>query len=118
MLTTAQVLLPRYVPRAGRETLLHLGFWARCEKLRSSDPQPSVTVAFLDLHKNYEQIGIETLVLTRDWQVCRGFCLHGACTACARYGHGTGTAQAWHVRKAVKIGARARARVADALRGG
>lgn len=65
----AQVLLPRYVPRAGRETLLHLGFWARCEKLRSSDPQPSVTVAFLDLHKNYEQIGIETLVLTRDWQM-------------------------------------------------
>ena len=31
----AQVLLPRYVPRAGKETLLHLAFWARVEKMHS-----------------------------------------------------------------------------------
>jgi hypothetical protein len=65
----AQVLLPRYVPRAGRETLLHLAFWARCEKLKASDPQPTVTVAFLDLHQNYEQLGSEAIALTRDWQM-------------------------------------------------
>jgi len=29
------VLLPRYVPRAGKETLLHLAFWARVEKMHS-----------------------------------------------------------------------------------
>lgn len=44
-----QVLLPRYVPRAGKETLLHLSFWAKAEKLKASDPTPSVTVVFLDL---------------------------------------------------------------------
>ena len=55
----AQVLLPRYVPRAGKETLLHLSFWARCEKLHAADPTPSVQVAFLDLHKNYEQLGLQ-----------------------------------------------------------
>ena len=41
----AQILLPRYVPRAGRETLLHLSFWAKAEKLRASDPTPSIQVA-------------------------------------------------------------------------
>tara|TARA_B110001452_G_scaffold139621_1_gene116042 strand:+ start:255 stop:3833 length:3579 start_codon:yes stop_codon:yes gene_type:complete len=65
----AQVLLPRYVPRAGRETLLHLSFWARTEKLHANDPTPTVSVAFLDLHKNYEQLGLETVTLTRDWQM-------------------------------------------------
>ena len=31
-----QVLLPRYVPRAGKETLLHLSFWAKAEKLKGA----------------------------------------------------------------------------------
>jgi endo-1,4-beta-xylanase len=60
----------RYVPRAGKEMLLHLSFWARVEKMRATDPDPSVTVAFLDLHKNYEQIGAEVISLKHtDWQM-------------------------------------------------
>ena len=35
-------------------------------------PLPSVTVAFLDLHKNYEEIGAETITIPHtDWQVRR-----------------------------------------------
>ena len=59
----AQLLLPRYVPRAGKEMLLHLAFWARVEKMHASDSTPSVTVAFLDLHKNYEEIGAEMITI-------------------------------------------------------
>ena len=66
----ARLLLPRYVPRAGKEMLLHLAFWARVEKMHSTDPDPSVTVAFLDLHKNYEEIGSETITIKHtDWQM-------------------------------------------------
>jgi len=65
----AQLLLPRYVPRAGKETLLHLSFYAKVEKMRSIDPKPTVTVAFLDLHKNYEVLGSEVVSLTGDWQM-------------------------------------------------
>jgi len=66
----ARLLLPRYVPRAGKEMLLHLAFWARVEKMHSTDPTPSVTVAFLDLHKNYEEIGSETITIPHsDWQM-------------------------------------------------
>ena len=66
----ARLLLPRYVPRAGKEMLLHLAFWARVEKMHASDPMPSVTVAFLDLHKNYEEIGAETITIPHtDWQM-------------------------------------------------
>ena len=65
----AQVLLPRYVPRAGKETLLHLAFWARVEKMHSVDPQPTVTVVLLDLHQNNKQLGGETIKLTTDWQM-------------------------------------------------
>ena len=61
---------PSYVPRAGKETLLHLAFWCRVEKMHSTDPTPSVTVAFLDLHKNYEEIGSETISIAHtDWQM-------------------------------------------------
>ena len=50
--------------------LLHLAFWARVEKMHSTDPTPSVTVAFLDLHKNYEEIGAETITIPHtDWQM-------------------------------------------------
>ena len=65
----AQLLLPRYVPRAGKETLLHLSFWASAEKLRSSDPTPTITVALVDLHKNSEVLGTEVVRLTHDWQL-------------------------------------------------
>ena len=66
----ARLLLPRYVPRAGQEMLLHLAFWARAEKMKSTDPTPSVTVAFLDLHKNYEEIGAEMITIPHtDWQM-------------------------------------------------
>jgi len=66
----ARLLLPRYVLRAGKEMLLHLSFWARVEKMHATDPTPSVTVAFLDLHKNYEQIGAEVIPLQHaDWQM-------------------------------------------------
>ena len=66
----ARLLLPRYVPRAGKEMLLHLAFWARVEKMHASDPMPTVTVAFLDLHKNYEEIGAETITIPHtDWQM-------------------------------------------------
>ena len=69
----ARLLLPRYVPRAGKEMLLHLAFWARVEKMHATDPTPSVTVAFLDLHKNYEEIGSETITIQHtDWQVRPG----------------------------------------------
>ena len=37
--------------------------------MRSTDPRPTVTVAFLDLHKNYEQLGAEVVPLTSDWQM-------------------------------------------------
>ena len=37
------------VPRAGKETLLHLSFYARAQKLKATDPTPSVTVCFTDL---------------------------------------------------------------------
>ena len=40
----AQLLLPRYVPRAGRETLLHLSFWVKAQRLKATDPPPSITV--------------------------------------------------------------------------
>jgi hypothetical protein len=66
----ARLLLPRYVPRAGKEMLLHLAFWARVEKMKASDPTPTVTVAFVDLHNNYEQVGSEVVPLTHtDWQM-------------------------------------------------
>ena len=61
--------MPRYVPRAGKETLLHLSFWASAEKLRSSDPTPTITVALVDLHKNSEVLGTEVVRLTHDWQL-------------------------------------------------
>ena len=65
----AQVLLPRYVPRAGKETLLHLSFWARVEKMHYVDPTPTVTVVLVDLHQNNKQLGGETIQLTSDWQM-------------------------------------------------
>ena len=57
----AQVLLPRYVPRAGKETLLHLAFWARVEKMHSVDPTPTVTVVLLDLHQNNKVLGLSLI---------------------------------------------------------
>ena len=66
----AQLLLPRYVPRAGRETLLHLSFWARAEKMHSTDPTPCVTVAFVDMHNNNQPLGSEEVMLTANsWQL-------------------------------------------------
>lgn len=65
----AQLLLPRYVPHADRETLLHIAFYAKVEKLRATDPDPSVTVAFVDLHQNDALIAIEEVPLTFDWQL-------------------------------------------------
>ena len=47
----ARLLLPLYVPNADRETLLHLSFYARVDKLRALDPPPTVTVAFVDLQQ-------------------------------------------------------------------
>eukprot|EP00966_Prymnesium_polylepis_P115221 2663571-Prymnesium_polylepis.1 len=66
----AQVLLPRYVPRAGRETLLHLSFWAKAEKMKSTDPTPCVTIAFVDMHSNNQPLGSEEVLLTsHSWQL-------------------------------------------------
>jgi hypothetical protein len=66
----AQLLLPRYVPRAGRETLLHLSFWAKAEKMHATDPTPCVTVAFVDMHNNNQPLGSEEVVLTSSgWQM-------------------------------------------------
>ena len=41
----ARIQLPRYVPRLGQETLLHLSFFARVEKLRQADPDPKIRVS-------------------------------------------------------------------------
>lgn len=50
--------------------LLHLSFWARAEKMKFTDPTPTITVAFLDLHKNFEQIGAEEIQIAHsDWQM-------------------------------------------------
>ena len=65
----AQLLLPPYVPRAGQETLLHLSFYARVDKMRSTDANPTVTLAFVDLDRNGEQLGAEVLTLTSYWQM-------------------------------------------------
>lgn len=66
----AQLLLPRYVPRAGKETLLHLSFYARAEKLKATDPTPSVTVCFVDLQSNEVQLGKEVVLLSHsNWQM-------------------------------------------------
>lgn len=66
----AQLLLPRYVPRAGKETLLHLSFYARAQKLKATDPVPTVTVCFKDLQSNEVQLGTEIVSLTHsDWQM-------------------------------------------------
>jgi hypothetical protein len=66
----AQVLLPRYVPRAGKETLLHLGFYARAERLKATDPVPIVTVVFMDLQANNQVLGRERVSLSHaDWQM-------------------------------------------------
>merc|ERR1719399_2602899 len=38
--------------------------------MHSTDPTPSVTVAFLDLQKNYEEIGAEVITIPHtDWQM-------------------------------------------------
>eukprot|EP00322_Chrysochromulina_rotalis_P026947 CAMPEP_0115855900 /NCGR_PEP_ID=MMETSP0287-20121206/14778_1 /TAXON_ID=412157 /ORGANISM="Chrysochromulina rotalis, Strain UIO044" /LENGTH=1202 /DNA_ID=CAMNT_0003310063 /DNA_START=9 /DNA_END=3617 /DNA_ORIENTATION=+ len=66
----AQILLPRYVPRAGKETLLHLSFWARAERLKATDPVPRITVVFLDLQANNVVLGEEVVPLAHsDWQM-------------------------------------------------
>jgi endo-1,4-beta-xylanase len=66
----AQLLLPRYVPRAGKETLLHLSFYARAQKLKATDPTPTVTVAFVDLQSSETQLGTEVVQLSHsDWQM-------------------------------------------------
>ena len=66
----AKILLPRYVPRAGKETLLHLSFWARAEKLKATDPTPSVTVSFTDVQGNNQLLGTEVVELAHtDWQM-------------------------------------------------
>lgn len=66
----AQLLLPRYMPQAGQETLLHLSFWAKAEKMKASDPTPCVTVTFLDLQKNNQPLGSEEVMLASStWQL-------------------------------------------------
>ena len=66
----AQLLLPRYVPRAGKETLLHLSFYARSQKLKATDPTPTVTICFLDLQGNEVLLGKELVPLAHtDWQM-------------------------------------------------
>jgi len=66
----AQLLLPRYVPRAGKETLLHLSFYARAQKLKATDPTPTITVCFTDLQSNHALLGTELVPLAHsDWQM-------------------------------------------------
>ena len=66
----AQLLLPRYVPRAGKETLLHLSFYARAQKLKATDPTPTVTVCFTDLQSSEVNLGTEVVPLAHsDWQM-------------------------------------------------
>ena len=66
----AQLLLPRYVPRAGKETLLHLSFYARAQKLKATDPTPTIVVRFVDLQSSEAVVGEEVVPLSHsEWQM-------------------------------------------------
>ena len=63
----AQLLLPRYVPRAGKETLLHLSFWARAAATQGKTTSPKLV--FQDADDNYTPLKQETLPLVADWHM-------------------------------------------------